>query len=247
MRGKAFGTVASPVVAVGRASGGGPQLISRVTIPGQALATVTGSVSPPTGANQARIKGVGAGAPGLAVALGRGGGGGAYAFKLVQGINPATAFSYSVPRASLSTNTDVTAGSTTVVLAGQTILSAAGAVGATGGQASSSVGDVVRSGGNGSTNTGTSTSNATAGANGGAAGVMELTPNSNNGGPGGGSAGDRDDPAGLWLGADGALAPTNAAGLPAPSYGGGGSGGNNSATAGGRGSPGILIFEFWSV
>lgn len=253
MRGKSFGTVASPVVALGRSASGGPQLLARYVIPGNTQATLTGTVTSPSGTAFARLKAVGAGAPGNNGGQSSpqaGGGGAAYAQKRVDGVGPNVTVSYSVPRGLPADTSPVTAGDASISISGQTVCLAKGGSGSSGGLASGCVGDIRRSGGNGSTATGTSTSNAQPGTNGGAAGIVQTQQNTNNGGAGGGSAGDRDDLLGSGLGADGGDVPLNAPALPGVSYGAGGAGGNGSSgisNAGARGGPGIVVIEFWSA
>lgn len=235
---------------VGRGGASAAQLIQRVYFGGSFImgtGVLSGTVLVPKGATVARIKAVGGGAPGWGGQAYPGGGGGAYAFTRLSGLSAGVSLSYSVA----SSMAPIYQGGelvpdTTVSFAGQVVCRAKGAAGNGGGVAAQCIGDVVRSGGNGGTGGG-GANTATAGLFGGAAGAFQYPGNTNNGGAGGGAAGDRDESGHLNLGGDGAMAPGNAGGIPAPGYGGGGSGGNNVAQGAGAGSPGLVVFEFWSA
>lgn len=225
MRGKSFGTVASPVVALGRGSGGGPTLIARRYY----YATTTDTV--PSGAYRATARCVGGGASGRSSDR-SGGGGGAYARDDIP-CAPGQSISISIPAP--PTALQLPGGDTSVALNGKTV-TGAGATGQAGGLASASLGTVTRSGGSGGAGGGgTGQTGASGWAGGVGAGVV---------GGGGGSAGDRGDVDALNIGGLGASSPDIAVG--GPGYGGGGCY-RNGATNYISPLSGVAAIEFWSA
>ena len=225
MRGKNFGSVATPVQALGRTGASGPTFIGREYLYASTTRTV------PAGCGRVEARCVGGG--GTNYGVNYGGGGGAYARDSLP-CSPGQTITVTIPAAP-AVNSSTNGSATVVSVNGGTVNAAGGLAAITGGAAANSIGSVRRSGGNGSSSGGS----ASAGASGGAAGTGNNAGNNSN--AGGGSAGDMGDADSLNLGGNGAGA-GGSTGVPG-GYGGGGAVNGAGAI---RPLSGIAVIEYWS-
>ncbi len=190
--------------------------------------TTTGDTTwvAPAGVYSVQIEAWGAGSNGAAGGGGlggSGGGGGAYSKTLTYSTTPGNSYTVHVGASGAS-------GGDTYFVDSSTTL-AKGASTSTGGQSSSSVGDVKYSGGNGGTNGGFSTG----GGGGGSAGGASIGGNGGNGsGSSGGSAGSAGTSGGA-VGGTGGIGGSNGKNGFSPGAGGGGAPNGGSAGSGANG------------